>query len=89
MGQQLEQMHAMLRGVGQSMEAQELKIKEYEAETKRISAVSSGMTPEQIQDIVQGTLAAALESGDLMQPQIPQVQNQELMGEQQDFQQLV
>ena len=82
MGQQLEQMHAMLRGVGQSMEAQELKIKEYEAETKRISAVSSGMTPEQIQDIVQGTLAAALESGDLMQPQMPQVQPQQLMGEQ-------
>ena len=82
MGQQMEQMAAMLRNVNQSMEAQELKIKEYDAETKRISAVSSGMTPEQIQDIVQGTLFAALESGDLsVGNMMPQVEPQQLMGE--------
>jgi TolA-binding protein len=82
MGQQMEQMASMLRNVNQSMEAQELKIKEYDAETKRISAVSSGMTPEQIQDIVQGTLFAALESGDLsVGNMMPQVEPQQLMGE--------
>jgi hypothetical protein len=82
MGQQMEQMASMLRNVNQSMEAQELKIKEYDAETKRISAVSSGMTPEQIQDIVQGTLFAALESGDLsVGSMVPQVEPQQLMGE--------
>jgi len=84
MAAQMEQMHSMLRNVDQSMEAQELKIKEYEAETKRISAVSSGMTPEQIQDIVQGTLAAALESGDLnvggIMPEMPQ-QPMQMMGD--------
>jgi hypothetical protein len=82
MEQQMEQMASMLRNVNQSMEAQELKIKEYDAETKRISAVSSGMTPEQIQDIVQGTLFAALESGDLsVGNMMPEIQTQQLMGE--------
>jgi hypothetical protein len=78
---QLQQMMGMLQNVNNSMEAQELKIKEYDAETKRISAVQAGMTPEQIQDIVQGTLAAALESGDLTAPQMPEIQPQQLMGE--------
>ena len=40
--------------------------KAYEAETKRISAVQAGMTPEQIQDIVMGTIAAAMDTGDLI-----------------------
>ena len=38
----------------------------YDAETKRISAVQQSMTPEQIQDIVMGTIAAALDTGDLI-----------------------
>ena len=38
----------------------------YEAETKRISAVQNSMTPEQIQDIVMGTIAGALDTGDLI-----------------------
>ena len=74
MGQELDQMHSMLKNVSQSMEAQELKIKEYDAETKRISATMAGMTPEQIQDIVMGTIHAAMESGELsspMQPEMP------------------
>lgn len=77
MGQELDQMHAMLKNVSQSMEAQELKIKEYDAETKRISATMAGMTPEQIQDIVMGTIHAAMESGELsspMQQQQPEMQ---------------
>jgi hypothetical protein len=66
MGQEMQQMHQMLQNVSQSMEAQTLKVKEfeadvkaYDAETKRISAVQAGMSEEQIQDIVMGTVAAA------------------------------
>jgi hypothetical protein len=66
MGQELDQLHQMLQQVGNSMEAQELRIKEYEAETKRISAVQAGMTPEQIQDIVMGTIHAAIDTGDVV-----------------------
>jgi hypothetical protein len=41
--------------------------------TQRISAVQAGMSPEQIQDIVMGTIAAALDTGDLVagSPQMP------------------
>jgi hypothetical protein len=84
MGQELDQMHAMLKNVSQSMEAQELKIKAYDAETKRISATMAGMTPDQIQDVVLGTIHGMMESGDLM-PQgggMPEMPQQEMMGEQ-------
>jgi hypothetical protein len=66
MAQEMERMHSMLQNVNQSMEAQELRIKEYDAETKRISAVQQSMTPEQIQDIVLGTLHAAIDTGDVI-----------------------
>jgi len=73
MGQEMEQMHQMLQNVSKSMEAQEQRrqdfesqIKAFDAETKRISAVQAGMTPEQIQDIVMGTISAALDTGDLI-----------------------
>jgi Phage P22-like portal protein len=73
MGQEMQQMHQMLQNVHQSMEAQTLKVKEfdsqvkaYDAETKRISAVQAGMSPEQIQDIVLGTVHGMITSGDLI-----------------------
>jgi hypothetical protein len=73
MGQEMEQMHQMLQNVNKSMEAQTLKVKEfeadvkaYDAETKRISAVQAGMTEEQIQDVVMGTLHGMITSGDLV-----------------------
>jgi hypothetical protein len=73
MGAEMEQMHQMLQNVSKSMEARDLEIKEfeaqvkaYQAETQRISAVQAGMTPEQIQDIVMGTIAAAVDTGDLV-----------------------
>jgi uncharacterized membrane protein YkoI len=73
MAQEMEQMHQMLQNVSQSMEAQTLKVKEfeaevkaYEAETKRISAVQASMSPEQIQDIVLGTVHGMITSGDLI-----------------------
>jgi hypothetical protein len=63
----------MLQNVNKSMESQDLQRKEFEAtikafdaETKRISAVQASMTPEQIQDIIMGTIHGAITSGDLV-----------------------
>jgi hypothetical protein len=71
--QELAQVTGMLKHIGQSMEAQDLKVKEfeaeikaYDAETKRISAVQASMNPEQIQDIVMGTIHGMMTSGDLV-----------------------
>jgi hypothetical protein len=73
MGQEMEQMHQMIQNAAKSIEVQEQRrkdyeaeIKAYQAETQRISAVQAGMSPEQIQDIVMGTIAAALDTGDLV-----------------------
>jgi hypothetical protein len=72
--QQLNQTMGMVENIQNSMEAQELQIKAYDAETKRISAVQNAMTPDQIQDIVMGTIAAAIETGDISngRPTMPQ-----------------
>jgi len=73
MAQEMDQMHMMLQNVNKSMEAQDLQVKQfeaevkaYDAETKRISAVQAGMSPEQIQDIVMGTVHGMITSGDLV-----------------------
>jgi len=70
---ELDNVFGMLQNVNKSIEVQDLErknfeatVKAYQAETQRISAVSAGMTPEQIQDIVMGTIAAALDTGDLV-----------------------
>jgi hypothetical protein len=69
------------------MEAREMQIKQfeadikaYQAETQRISTVQAGMSPEQIQDIVMGTIAAAMDTGDLVSgaPQMPEMQMPEM-----------
>jgi hypothetical protein len=72
--QQLNETMGMVENIQNSMEAQELQIKAYDAETKRISAMQQAMTPEQIQDIVMGTIAAAVETGDISsgKPLMPQ-----------------
>jgi len=81
MAQEMQQMQGMLANVQQSFEARDLEIKEYEAqvkayqaETQRISAVQASMSPEQVQDIVMGTIAAALDTGDLVggMPRMPE-----------------
>lgn len=89
---EMQNMFQMLQNVNQSMEARDLSIKEfeaevkaYQAETQRISAVQASMTPEQIQDIVMGTIAAAVDTGDLVAgaPQMretPQMESMEQMG---------
>ena len=76
MAGEMDAMHQMLMNVDKSMEAREAKVREFEAqikafdaETKRISATMAGMSMEQIQDIVLGTMAAAKDTGDLIPPQ--------------------
>jgi len=77
MAAELDQMHQMLQNVGKSMEAQDMerkdyeaKIKAFDAETKRISAVQAGMTEQQIQDIAMGVVAAAMESQSMLMPEM-------------------
>jgi hypothetical protein len=90
MAQEMEGMAQMLQNVSKSIEMQELERKDFEAqiklfdaETKRLSAVQASMSPEQIQDIVLGTLHGMVTNGDLvnemqrntameMQEQMPQ-----------------
>ena len=73
MTQELNRMTDIIQNVQDSVAQREVDIKEYkaqvdayDAETKRISAVQQSMTPEQIQDIVMGTIAAAMDTGDLI-----------------------
>jgi hypothetical protein len=75
MAQEMQMMQDMLRRVQQSMEAREVQIKEFEAEVKayqaetdRIKAVESGLNEQQIQDIIMGTLAGMMTSGELVPP---------------------
>jgi hypothetical protein len=84
MGQEMEQMHQMIQNVGKSIEVQEMKrkdfeaeVKMYEAETKRIAAVQAGMTEQQIQDIAMGVVAAALESQDTIN-QMPEMREESM-----------
>lgn len=69
MGAEMEQMHQMIQNVGKSIEVQEQRrkdyeaeIKAYQAETQRITATQAGMNEQQIQDIAMGVVAAAMES---------------------------
>ena len=71
--QQIEQLGQMLEKVGESMQMREVETKEFEskikafdAETKRIVAFQNSLGPEQIQDIVMGTLAGMMSTNDLV-----------------------
>jgi len=73
MTQELNRVTDIMQNIQDSTEQQKVEIDRYKAEieaynaeTKRISAVQQSMTPEQIQDIVMGTIAAALDTGDLI-----------------------
>jgi len=73
MGQEMEHMHQMLQDVAKSIEVQEQRradyeaqIKAYDAETKRITALANGLTPDNIHDMILGTLHAALDAGDIL-----------------------
>ena len=78
MANQMEQTAALVQQLQQSYDMQKLaideqntQIKAFDAETKRMQAFANSMTPEQIQDIVQGTIAAALDTGDLVAGNAP------------------
>jgi hypothetical protein len=73
MGQEMEQMHQMIQNASKSIEAQDMhrkdfeaQVKAFDAETKRLTAVQASMSPEQIQDIVMGTVHGMITSGDLV-----------------------
>ena len=73
MGQEMEQMHQMLQNVNKSVEVQDMhrkdfeaQVKAFDAETKRMQAFQASMSPEQIQDIVLGTVHSMITSGDLI-----------------------
>jgi hypothetical protein len=73
MTQELNRVTDILQNIQDSTEQQKVEIDRYKseidaynAETKRIAAVQNSMTPEQIQDIVMGTIAATLDTGDLI-----------------------
>jgi hypothetical protein len=87
MGQEMEQMFQMLQNVNQSMEAQKLRIDEYNAETKRISAVSAGMNPEQVQEVVMQTLRDVMTAGD-EQAQAAEMERMAAMQQMQQQQQM-
>jgi hypothetical protein len=89
MGQEMEQMHQMIKNVGKSIEVQEqerkdfeAQVKAYEAETKRLAQVQASMSPEQIQDIVLGTVHGMITSGDLVS-EMPGRDQNEMVPEQQ------
>ena len=83
--QEMQAMQQMLQNVQQSMEAQKMRvdvfkaeadaeIKAYEAETRRLQAVQTGMTPEQVQEIIMQTMRDIATVGDMsiaMQGQMP------------------
>jgi hypothetical protein len=73
MTQELNRVTDIMQNIQDSAEMQKVEIDRYRseidaynAETKRIAAVQNSMTPEQIQDIVMGTIATALDTGDLI-----------------------
>ena len=91
MGQEMEQMHTMIKNVGKSIEVQEqerkdfeAQVKAYEAETKRLAQVQASMSPEQIQDIVLGTVHGMITSGDLVS-EMPGREQNEMMPESAEY----
>ena len=87
----MDQMHEMIKNVGKSIEAQDMErkdfeaqVKAYEAETKRIAAVQASMSPEQIQEIVMGTVHGMITSGDLV-GEMPGREQNEMMPESAEY----
>jgi hypothetical protein len=93
MTEELNRMTTIIENVQDSVAQREVDIKEYkaqvdayDAETKRITAMQNSMTPEQIQDIVMGTIAGALDTGDLIGGS-PEMREQPVMNEEMPQQQ--
>jgi hypothetical protein len=93
MTEELNRMTDIIENVQDSVAQREVDIKEYkaqvdayDAETKRITAMQNSMTPEQIQDIVMGTIAGALDTGDLIGGS-PEMREQPMINEEMPQQQ--
>jgi hypothetical protein len=93
MTEELNRMTTIIENVQDSVAQREVDIKEYkaqvdayDAETKRITAMQNSMTSEQIQDIVMGTIAGALDTGDLIGGS-PEMREQPMMNEEMPQQQ--
>ena len=78
MAAEMEQMFNMLQNVNQSIEAREVEVKEamariaaFKAETERVKALETGLNEQQVQDIVAGTLAGMMSSGEMIQESVP------------------
>jgi hypothetical protein len=57
------------------------QVKAFQAETQRLTAVQASMSPEQIQDIVMGTVHGMITSGDLVGEMPGRESMQDTMGE--------
>ena len=91
MTQELNRVTDIMQNIQDSAEMQKVEIDRYRseidaynAETKRIAATQDNMTPEQIQDIVMNTIAAAMDTGDLIggapeMREVPEFDMQEAM----------
>jgi len=88
--QELNRVTDIMENIQDSAEHQKINIDRYKAEidaynaeTKRIAATEAHMTPEQIQDIVMGTIAAAMDTGDLIggAPEMREMPDMEEQGE--------
>ena len=73
MTQELNRVTQIMESIQDSAEQQKVatdryraEIDAYNAETKRIAAMQAGMTPEQVQEIVMHTMAAAMDTGDIL-----------------------
>ena len=91
MGAEMEQMHTMLQNVSKSLDMREIEVKEFDsqvkafqAETQRLTAVQASMSPEQIQDIVMGTVHGMITSGDLV-GEMPGREPNEMMPESAEY----
>lgn len=92
MAQEMEQMHQMLQNVHNSVEVKDVErkdfeatIKAYQAETQRLSAIAAALNPDQIQDIVLGTVHGMISSGQL-KGQLPEMDDQQQPTQQQPTQ---
>ena len=65
MQQQMQAMEQQLRNAHNALDAREVAVKEYDAETKRIVAVQAGLNEQQIQEIVLGTIHGMIHTGDI------------------------
>jgi uncharacterized protein YPO0396 len=73
MAAEMEQMFNMLQNVNQSIEVRDVEVKEamariaaFKAETDRLKAVEPSLNEQQVQDIVAGTLAGMMSSGEMV-----------------------